>query len=290
MKKIIVINADDLGFSRGTNIGIEKAHREGILTSASMMATGPSFAEAVRLCKRNPGLGVGVHLSLTLGLSVLPKKRIPDLIDNDRYFYANSGLLLVKTLLMPRRMRKQIAAELDAQIQKIFKAGIKIDHLDSQYHVHCMPLIFSVVCELARKYKIPVVRNPKEPLWVMTAPMNMFKWFVLKSYAAINMLLGEKAKIMPKFYGILHTRAMTAETIEKIVMRDDSGIVEILAHPGVFDISGVNFDYDRQHIVFFLESENRVREMKELMKPSLKAYLKKHNIVVTTFGKAVQFL
>src|SRR3989344_3397317 len=166
MNKLVVINADDLGFSRGTNIGIEKAHREGVLTSASMMATGPAFAEAVALCKRNPKLGVGVHLSLTLGLSVLPKNRIPDLVDDDRYFYANSGLLLLKTLLMPRKMRKQIVAELDAQIKKIFKAGIKIDHLDSQYHVHCMPLIFSVVCELSEKYKIPVVRNPKEPLWV----------------------------------------------------------------------------------------------------------------------------
>lgn len=290
MKQYFVINADDLGFSPGTNAGIENAHKQGILTSASMMATGPSFQEAVALCKRNPRLGVGVHLSLTLGTSVLPRKRIPDLVDEGNYLHSNSLALLLKTLLMPNRMRKQITEELDAQIEKIQDAGITLDHLDSQYHVHSMPLIFSVVCKLGKKHGVMVIRNPREPLWVLTKPMNMFKWFVLQMYGAINELRGVKPRITPKFYGILHTRAMKASTIKDIMRRHDEGVVEILTHPGVFDIEGVPFEYNRQGIIPFLASRDRRMEMEMLMKKDLKAFIEKNGIHVMTFAKAVEYL
>lgn len=86
MIKQVVVNADDLGLSIGTNRGIEKAYRQGILTSASIMPAGPAFTDAIRLAKRCPGLGVGIHLSLSWGKAVSSSQEIPDLIDSQGYF------------------------------------------------------------------------------------------------------------------------------------------------------------------------------------------------------------
>ena len=57
----LVANADDFGLSSGINRGIESAYREGILRSASLMPNGAAFADAVRIARENPGLGVGIH-------------------------------------------------------------------------------------------------------------------------------------------------------------------------------------------------------------------------------------
>jgi len=40
-----VVNADDFGFTSGVNRAIIKAHADGIVTSATLMANGPAFCE-----------------------------------------------------------------------------------------------------------------------------------------------------------------------------------------------------------------------------------------------------
>jgi hypothetical protein len=62
--KRLVVNADDFGFTRGVNQGIVEAHRSGILTAATLMATGAAFDHAVELARQNPSLDVGCHLVL----------------------------------------------------------------------------------------------------------------------------------------------------------------------------------------------------------------------------------
>ncbi len=62
--KYLIPNADDFGYTRDVNEGIIHAHREGILTATTLMATGAAFDHAVALARQNPGLDVGVHLVL----------------------------------------------------------------------------------------------------------------------------------------------------------------------------------------------------------------------------------
>ena len=53
----LVVNADDFGFTRDVNAGIVEAHRNGILTATTLMATGGrhgAFDDAVRLAKETP--------------------------------------------------------------------------------------------------------------------------------------------------------------------------------------------------------------------------------------------
>ena len=71
--------ADDLGLTRRVNDAIAKAHQDGIVTSASLIATGGAFESAVDVLKQNPRLDAGLHLNLTEGYAVTPYDQIPSL-------------------------------------------------------------------------------------------------------------------------------------------------------------------------------------------------------------------
>jgi len=62
---VLVINADDFGYSRGINRGIAEAHDRGVVTSTSLMVDGPAVEEAVALARARPGLSVGLHVNFT---------------------------------------------------------------------------------------------------------------------------------------------------------------------------------------------------------------------------------
>src|ERR1700690_988042 len=79
----LVVNADDFGLTAGTNDAIIDAHRNGIVTSASLLANGSAFEHAVHLAQQNTSLGVGVHLTLTEGPAVSPIASIEPLLGPD---------------------------------------------------------------------------------------------------------------------------------------------------------------------------------------------------------------
>src|ERR1700751_3171264 len=84
--KNLIVNADDLGWTEGVNRGILEAHRNGIVTSASLLANGASFADGIDGAKSTRGLGVGVHLNLSDGAPVAPRELVTSLLDNDGEF------------------------------------------------------------------------------------------------------------------------------------------------------------------------------------------------------------
>src|SRR5688500_16843259 len=98
----LIVNADDFGRSRSINEAVIRAHREGILTSASLMVNEPAFDEAVCLAKQNPKLGVGLHLSLVCGNSALSFDKIPGLINSAKQFSNNAVSSGVKYFFSPK--------------------------------------------------------------------------------------------------------------------------------------------------------------------------------------------
>jgi predicted glycoside hydrolase/deacetylase ChbG (UPF0249 family) len=80
-RRRLIVNADDFGASTAVNQAVIRAHREGILTTASLMVNEPGFAEAVSLARENPRLGVGLHLTLLQGHAALPPEKIPGLVN-----------------------------------------------------------------------------------------------------------------------------------------------------------------------------------------------------------------
>ena len=138
--KSLILNADDFGMTRGVNEGIIRAHREGILTSATLMANGPAFDDAVRLSAANPKLGVGCHLVLVGGKCVARREDIASLADGDGNL-PESLAKFVARLSSGMIPAKEIEQELRAQINKIQSAGIRATHLDTHKHTNAHPRV-----------------------------------------------------------------------------------------------------------------------------------------------------
>src|SRR5207248_7825508 len=89
MMKYLIINADDFGHSARVNAAILRAHREGVLTSASLMVAEPGWQEAVEIARQNPALGVGLHVVVTFDRAVLTAAEIPHLVGKEGKFGAD---------------------------------------------------------------------------------------------------------------------------------------------------------------------------------------------------------
>jgi predicted glycoside hydrolase/deacetylase ChbG (UPF0249 family) len=155
----LVVNADDLGLHVDIDRGIERAHREGIVTSASLAAVGASFEHALEVCRRCPELDVGVHLALVGERPLSNPASLGDLVNGDGRFLEAHPALVARSLTL-RLERSAVLRELEAQIEKVEHAGFRPSHLDGHQHVHLLPGIWPVVVELARRHGIRWVRVP----------------------------------------------------------------------------------------------------------------------------------
>jgi chitin disaccharide deacetylase len=135
--KYLITNADDFGFTRDVNLGIVEAHRHGILTATTLMATGAAFENAVQLARENPELDIGIHLVLVDSAGFPPT--IPRLL-------FSLG-------------RINIYDELVRQVRKVLDAGIRPTHLDTHKHTHLLPQVFNAVTRIAEEFQIPWVRR-----------------------------------------------------------------------------------------------------------------------------------
>src|SRR5262249_30986689 len=122
----LIVNADDFGLSPGINRGIIEAHRKGVVTSASLMATGDAFDDAVLLSRAHPELSIGVHLTLVEGVPVRRPADIPSLVGPDGRFAKSLGAFL-KVWLTGRIRPEDVGRELDAQVEKVLSRGVVID-------------------------------------------------------------------------------------------------------------------------------------------------------------------
>lgn len=292
-QKLVIINADDLGLNPGTNKAIIQAYQKGVLTSASLLATCPGFIDAVKKIKKNKKLGVGIHLSLTLGKSVLSKKIIPNLVDNKKMFYPG-----YKRLLLSRgSIIQEIEQEFEAQIKKVLSHGIKIDHIDSQEHVHMIPSIHGIVLRLAKKYNVPFVRLSKDKILLTSSGKqniwpfknrNIIKLILLNTLASRNIKNKQRKAAYPgTFFGVYHTGLMGLSVFESVFKNIKPGVTEILTHPG-YAVYDTHFDFKSQKMFSFMMHENRKKELEVLLDQKLKQMIKKNGITLVTFKKAAK--
>lgn len=146
MKKVI-INADDFGYSSAVNLGIVKSHKDGILTSTTLMANMPGCDEAIVLAKENPNLGVGGHLVLTCGKSLTEGSSI---IDEKGYFYNLAEYKKHRNEMCDEEIFKEWCYQIDYLIGN----GLKLTHLDSHHHVHTFPENLEITKRIAEKYHL----------------------------------------------------------------------------------------------------------------------------------------
>ena len=112
----LIVNADDLGLSHSVNEAVVRAHRDGVLTTASLIVNEPGCDEAIKLAKANPKLGVGLHLVLLQGHSTLPPEKIPGIVNSHGEF-SNSPVGVGMSYFFRRSLREQLRAEIHAQFE-----------------------------------------------------------------------------------------------------------------------------------------------------------------------------
>jgi chitin disaccharide deacetylase len=161
----LILNADDFGLTPGINRAIGELHSAGVLTSATLMANGPAFSDAVTVARAHPTLGVGCHVVFTDGVPVSPPDTIPSLLGPDGKSFRPSLLDFVQALLRGRIRAEDITRESLAQIQKLQSAGITVTHLDTHKHTHIFSAVARPLLEVAEQTSVRAIRSPFEPTW-----------------------------------------------------------------------------------------------------------------------------
>ena len=249
MTGALVVNADDLGVSRGATLGIVKAHREGIVTSASMAVTTPFYAHALEVCtSMSPDLGLGLHFTLTSGRPVSPLRSVPLLVDGAGTFrWRFMPLLRAAALRRRSDLLDQVEIELEAQIQRLARDGVQADHIDSERHVHLIPGIFERVAAAARRHNIPFVRVGNEIGGLFSGSRHTVGLLTGGGFAKSWLLSALSRRARKCLDGAGKSRVRSADHFASyrysgrldLVLRQlldeppQSGVTEIMVHPGI---------------------------------------------------------
>jgi len=250
--KELIINADDFGYTHGVNEGIVRAHRDGILTSATLMANGAAFDDAVKKAGANPALGVGCHLVLTGGKSVAPRDEIPSLADREGRLPLSLSALVTRISLGSVRTR-DIETELRAQLEKIRRAGIELTHVDTHKHTHVHPRVMGAVGRVAREFGIQRVRNPIEDLRDSWRTARSEKTGIIGNMAACSAVRSVGSwfqsiaaryglRSPDHFLGLAITGAVSAKALCRLIDTLPDGRTEIMTHPGLCDAELMSTD------------------------------------------------
>ena len=236
----LIVNADDFGRSRSVNEAVIRAHREGILTSASLMVNEPGFDEAVKLAKENPKLGVGLHLSLLCAHSALSPEKIPGLV-NDRGEFSNNPVGVGFRYFFNRSLREQLRAEIHAQFEKFRATGLPLDHVNGHLHLHLHPTVFCILMEDAEKLGIRRMRLTRDCFW-RSMRRARGRWFSRASHALIYEWLSQRARKPLRQHGIRHAQIsfgllqnarVDEEYILKLLLELPPGDSELYSHPSL---------------------------------------------------------
>src|SRR6185312_3037842 len=200
----LIVNADDFGASRSINDAVIRAHREGILTTASLMVNEPGCGDAVELAKQNPRLGVGLHLTLLMGHSALSPREVPGLV-NDRAEFLNEPVKVGMRYFFRRELREQLRKEIHAQFARFRTTGLTLDHVNGHLHMHLHPVVFGILMEDAQELGIERMRLTRDPFW-MDVPLARGQRLYRASHAMIYFVLSATARARLARRRIRHTQ------------------------------------------------------------------------------------
>jgi predicted glycoside hydrolase/deacetylase ChbG (UPF0249 family) len=240
----LILNADDFGLTPGINRAIGELSAAGVLTSATLMASGPAFDDAVAVAHAHPKLGVGCHIVLTDGVPVSHPSSIPSLIGGDGKSFRASLLDFLQALLRGAINEDDVAREALAQVQRLQRAGIDVTHIDTHKHTHLFPTIARPLLHIAERTSIGAIRNPFEPEWSLA--LNQGSWLRRAGVRAIGRLRLRfeahpeirSAKVLTTdgTIAISATGQLNATTLAEVLRAlPPTGTYELCCHPGYND-------------------------------------------------------
>jgi predicted glycoside hydrolase/deacetylase ChbG (UPF0249 family) len=268
----LVVNADDLGVSRGATLGIVEAHRRGIVTSASLAATTPFYGHAIEAIRSCPDLGVGLHFTLTSGTPASERSRVPLLVNALGMFRWRFMSLLSATSVISdaAALLDQVEIELESQIQRMIGDGIRPDHINGERHVHLIPAIYDRVIAAARRHGIRYVRAGAELGYTFFGPNDLIALVtnggVLKSSLLSALTSRNRARTpvettSPDYVAsYLYTGRMDFLLPKLLRSSPQPGITEVMVHPGIPEENGP-LSLGNANLEGYLMSPDRQAEM-----------------------------
>ncbi len=236
----LIVNADDFGRSSSINLAVGEAHRNGILTTASLMVNEPAFAEAVTLARGHPRLGVGLHLTLSHGRPALPPEQVPGLI-NARGEFSDRAEAAGLRYFTRRELREQLRREIHAQFEKFLATGLPLDHVNGHLHFHLHPTVFDLLMEAAPRFGIRRMRLTRDPFW-LNARLAAGQWRYRAAHAFIYVCLAARARGALRRRNIRHTRhvfgllqnsRVDEAYITRLASQLPAGDSELYSHPAL---------------------------------------------------------
>jgi hopanoid biosynthesis associated protein HpnK len=239
-RRRLIVNADDFGRSQSINQAVIRAHREGILTTASLMVNEPGCAEAVDLARENPRLGVGLHLALICGRSALPPNKIPGLVDSESQF-SNDPVTTGFRYFAQSKLRSQLEAEMRAQFERFRSTGLSLDHVNGHLHLHLHPAVFPLLMKHAEDWGIRHLRLTWDPFW-LNARLASGRWGYRALHWLIYRILSRRArpelerrgiKFTQVVFGLLQSDRVDEAYIERLAAVLPPGDSELYSHPSL---------------------------------------------------------
>jgi len=238
----LIVNADDFGRSASVNEAVARGHAEGVLTTASLMVNEPGCAEAVEIARRNPQLGVGLHLTLLCGRCGLAPGDLPGLV-NDKGEFTSNPVRAGVGYFFNRALKEQLRAEIHEQFRRFHATGLKLDHVNGHLHMHLHPVVFSILIEDAATLGITRMRLTVDPL-LLNLGLARGAWFYRFSHAIIFGALSARARPALTRLGIRHTNAVfgllqnarvNEDFVCRLLPRLPAGDSELYSHPSLLD-------------------------------------------------------
>jgi chitin disaccharide deacetylase len=275
--RTLIVTADDFGRDIAVNEAVERGHRDGILTCASLMVAEPAAADAVGRARHLPRLGVGLHLTFVDGKPTLPPERVSALVGSDGRFRADplrQGL----HLFFSWRARRQLAIEMRAQFDAFRATGLTLDHVNAHHHFHVHPVIQRNILHLAAEYGVAAVRIPI----VRQRMAGRRRSFVERSNAWQGERLRRRlaaAGILSndEIFGLAESGHVSPATISGAVAQLGSGIGEVYCHP----VARVWRDGDP-----WPRDYDGMGELGALLDPALRDVIRKSGIRLANFREA----
>jgi predicted glycoside hydrolase/deacetylase ChbG (UPF0249 family) len=292
-KRILIINADDLGYTRGVNLAIGECAAKGMVRSASLMANGYAFDHAVEILRKHSSLDVGVHLVLTELPPASSPAKIGGLTDYRGLLPATPRELMTH-LAGGRISKDSIRQELSTQIGKLVDHGLRPTHLDSHKHVHALPQVLETVIELAHKFSVPWIRAPFDGAGLFRLGHFLDRkgktslcTQVLKAKLIGSLRTGFYKRMRDSglrtpdhFFGISCTGIWNAALMIHLFEDLQPGVTEWMVHPG-------NYDGDLERMSTRL-LDQREKERDLLQNTDLHRYLVGQGIILSSFHREAQ--
>lgn len=280
--KRLIINADDLGADPGRNKGIFEGIRAGVITSVSVLPNGPASQEAMEWLQKEGRdlVSIGLHLNLSEGRPLCRGMR--RLVGTNGCFLGKEACRKLLAREGDWNLRKQVAMELEAQLNWALSWGVPISHINGHQHVHLLPVVLESMIGHARKAGISWVRLPLEekPLVQVKKDSKLqaeARTFNKVAKEALEKLLGSGLRTPDFFLGLHWKGLISSRLLKEMLEKLPHGLAELMVHPGRVEPGGKEGPFSG------FSGQEREKELEALLDEELGVMLKKYEVILSKF-------